>query len=529
MDVQTIEACLTRLGTAVQQDPELLAACAGTLRAYFGPNQGRGRDATAVRRHLEWFLCEQSSGSGLVLDDVWLRHGEALDLDDDCRRALRDSHTGVFEVTGVRTGEGFWLRDLGSLGEYPVRESEASALVQVGDVVAGRLYPLGNGDHALARSAFVRRSPSLLQALRADLSEARKERRGVVRIGGSELEAMFAPPADPEVDPVAAARKLLASSGAAPADIERWMQDLAQAPFDPRRIVHGADDALAPILDALAFDTSVDLDEARRVLIAAWHSLTRLGPGQGASLVPASAPGGEVQVETALARFRQGTQEGRPLSQMLDELERELDISIEPDEDELAPAPDFPGVVGAMVTEFLWETAAEHGVQAAAELRSLETLGESAREVGVFETLTPLDLARWAGVHVVEAEIVRGAGEAQALVAALRRFVRWAREVHEVDLGAAGDALLKRLEAELPRIAEANARRTRAGKGGGMHRLRALSEDGLAELECEGELVAARIDMVLAEWLRPGDLLRGRVDDEGRLAVYAAHPNLNPA
>ena len=528
MDVQTIEACLTRLGSAVQQDPELLAACAASLRGYFGPNLGRGRDAAAARRHLEWFLCEQASGSGLVLDEVWARHGEALALEPECRRALRDSHTGVFEVTGVRTGDGFWLRDLGSLGEYPVRESEASALVQVGDVVAGRLYPLGNGDHALARSAFVRRSPSLLQALRADLSEARKARRGVVRIGGGELEAMFAPPADPEVDPVAAARKLLATAGAAPADIERWMQDLAQAPFDPRRIVHGADDALAPILDALAFDTSVDLDEARRVLIAAWHALARLGPGQGASLVPASAPGGEGAVETALARFRQGTQEGRPLSQMLDELERELDITIEPDEDELAPAPDFPGVVGAMVTEFLWETAAEHGVQAAAELRSLESLGESARDVGVFENLSPLDLARWAGMHVLEAGLVRGAGEAQALVAALRRFVRWAREVHEVDLGAEGEALLKRLEAQLPRIAEANARRTRAGKGGDMHRLRAMSEDGLAELELDGEMVAARIDMVLAEWLRPGDLLRGRIDDEGRLAVYAVHPDLAP-
>jgi hypothetical protein len=41
-------------------------------------------------------------------------------------------------------------------------------------------------------------------------------------------------------------------------------------------------------------------------------------------------------------------------------------------------------------------------------------------------------------------------------------------------------------------------------------------------------MVAARIDMVLAEWLRPGDLLRGRIDDEGRLAVYAVHPDLAP-
>lgn len=533
MTQQPMEQLLNRLAVLVQHDEELAPLLVASGPGYFGPAHGAfAPDAAALRRHLEWFLCESAGPGGPTLDLVRERVGAAAGLDDEgCYRALRDSHTGVFEVTSIKPGEGFWLRDLGSLGEYPVRETEASRLVQAGDVVAGRLFPLGNGDHALSRSAIVRRAPNLAKALRADLEEARKLRRGVVRIGGSEIESMFAAASDKASgDPVAAARKLLHQAGLAPVDAERWLEELAQAPFDPQRLVHGADDALAPLLDALAFDTGADLDEARRVLIAAWHALAAEGPGRGKSLQPAAGaaamePRRTADVETALSRFEQGTREGRPLAQMLDELERELDLAGEPDEDELAPAPDFPGVVGAMVVEFLWETAQEHGPGQAAELRILETLGESARDVGVFENLAPRDLARFAGVHAIERGIARTAGEAQQLVAALRKFCRWAREVHEVDMGAEGEALLKRLESELPRVAEANARRTRQAEGGDYAELLHLEADGRADVHLEGATRNVRIDMTLVPWLKPGDRLRSRIDDEGRLAVYAVHPN----
>ena len=528
-----MEELLTRLAALIQRDEDLAPLLGASGRDYFGPATARfAPDAAALRRHLEWFLCESAGPEGPTLDLVREKVGTAAGLDDEGRyRALRDSHTGVFEVTSIKPGEGFWLRDLGSLGEYPVRETEASKLVQTGDVVAGRLFPLGNGDHALSRSAIVRRAPNLAKALRADLEEARKLRRGVVRIGGSEIEAMFAAGADKEAsgDPVAAARKLLHEAGLAPMDAERWLEELAQAPFDPQRLVHGADDALAPLLDALAFDTGADLDEARRVLIAAWHALASEGPGRGRSLQPAAGPAADTRraadVETALRHFEQGTREGRPLTQMLDELERELDLAGDPDEDELAPAPDFPGVVGAMVVEFLWETAQEQGPAQAAELRILETLGESARDVGVFENLSARDLARFAGVHAIERGLVRTAGEAQQLVAALRKFCRWAREVHEVDLGAEGEALLKRLESELPRVAEANARRTRQAEGGDYAELLHLEADGRADVHLEGATRNVRIDMTLVPWLKPGDRLRSRIDDEGRLAVYAVFPN----
>lgn len=525
-----MEDTLTRLSALIQRDDELAPLLHASRRDYFGPDAGQAApDAAALRRHLEWFLCESAGPEGPTLDLVRERLGDAGLADEGELRALRDSHTGVFEVTSIKPGQGFWLRDLGSLGEYPVREAEASQLVQTGDVVAGRLFPLGNGDHALSRSALVRRSPTLVKALRADLEEARKQRRGVVRIGGSELEAMFAPTAgrSDNGDPVAAARKLLHEAGIAPMDVERWLQELAQAPFDPQRIVHGADDALAPLLDALAFDTGADLDEARRVLIAAWHALASEGPGAGKSLQPAGTPTQRsADIDTAIAHFQQGTREGRPLAQMLDELERELDLATEPDEDELAPAPDFPGVVGAMVVEFLWEMAQAHGAAQAAELRILESLGESARDVGVFENFSVRDLARFAGVHAVDRGIVRTAADAQQLVAALRKFCRWAREEHEVDLGAEGEGFLKRLESELPRVAEANARRTRQAEGGDYAELLHIEPDGRADVHLDGATRTVRIDMTLASWLKPGDRLRSRVDDEGRLAVYAVHPNL---
>lgn len=534
MTDQPMEATLNRLSALVQRDEELAALLAASRHDYFGPAAAAPlADPAAARRHFEWFLCESAGPQGPTLELLRERLGDAGLLDEGELRALRDSHTGVFEVTSIKPGTGFWLRDLGSLGEYPVRETEASQLVQSGDVVAGRLFPLGNGDHALSRSALVRRSPTLAKALRADLEAARKARRGVVRIGGSELEAMFAPAAGKtaSVDPVAEARKLLHDAGLAPADVERWMQELAQSPFDALRLVHGADDALAPLLDALAFDTAADLDDARRVLIAAWHALSMEGPGAGLSLQPASGAqprpkGRAADIDTAMAHFQQGTREGRPLSQMLDELERELDLAAEPDEDELAPAPDFPGVVGAMVVEFLWETAQAHGPAQAAELRILETLGESARDVGVFENLSTRDLARFAGVHAIDRGIVRTAADAQQLVAALRRFCRWAREEHEVDLGQEGEGFLKKLESELPRVAEANARRTRQAEGGEYAELLHLEPDGKADVHMEGATRTVRIDVALVPWIKPGDRLRSRIDDEGRLAVYAVHPNL---
>ena len=535
-----MEDCLARLGVLILRDDELAARFAATIPEFYGPPNagtaaGVSPDVASRRRHLEWFVCESAGPDGPTIDLLRAQLGEASGLEDEgTYRALRDSHTGVFEVTGVKPGEGFWLRDLGSLGEYPIREASASTQVQTGDVIAGRLFPLGDADHALAHSSIVRRSPTLAKALRADLDEARKVRRGVVRIGGSELEAMFAGAvtgAAEAQDAIAEARKLLHEGGIAPLDIERWLQDLADAPFDAKRIVHGADDALAPILDALAFDTSVDLDAARKVLITAWHALSTRGPGTGKSVQPTPPPraGQEerasTDVETALKHFQAGTREGRPLTLMLDELERDLGLAAEPDEDELAPAPDFPGVVGAMIVEFLWETAQEHGPARAAELRILESLGESAREVGVFENLSARDLARWAGVYAVDRGVVSTANDAQQLVAALRKFCRWAREVHEIELGDEGEHLLKKLDSELPRIAEANARRTRASEGGELAELLTLEVDGKAEVRYEGSVRTVRLDVSLVPWLKAGDMLRGRPDDEGRFALYSAHPS----
>src|SRR5882672_2637625 len=218
----------------------------------------------ASRRHLEWFLLERPSSAldGVPVESVLARVGELGpdDIDEEALRALLSSTCGVFEVTGVSVGEGAWVKDLGALGEYPLHEPEGSHAFEIGDVLVGRLFGVGDALHRLSPAAGFFRSEKLHQALIDDLARAREQRRGVLRLSQREIEAMFWPSVvEPADDPVAAARAFLCESGFGEATIDGIFEELALTPFDPTLTVYGIDDALAAILERLAFETTVDL------------------------------------------------------------------------------------------------------------------------------------------------------------------------------------------------------------------------------------------------------------------------------
>ena len=52
-----------------------------------------------------------------------------------------------------------------------------------------------------------------------------------------------------------------------------------------------------------------------------------------------------------------------------------------------------------------------------------------------------------------------------------------------------------------------------------------LEVDGKAEVRYEDSVRTVRLDVSLVPWLKAGDMLRGRPDDEGRFALYSAHPS----
>jgi hypothetical protein len=358
----------------------------------------------------------------------------------------------------------------------------------------------------------------------------------VLRLAQSEIEQLFyRPRAGEAADPVGALRALLLRGGVAAYEVDELLELLAAEPFDAQNPTPGAGDLLGEILDRLAFETDLELESAREALIAAWLELTRKGPGRGASLVPArAAPApapaprspGELAVSEALARFDADRAAGRPLEQSFDELERALALEGEPDPDELAPAPDFPGAVAALVDEFLWDLGRTEGEAAVRACESLRTLGRFAEPIGMPDNLGLRALADYAARWTIDEDLLHGADEASALVRALERFTAWAEETGALTLEPGVAKLLERLARELPRVVEANQRRTRRADTGEGELFELLeNEAGRLRLRHERQTIELSADPLLAQWLRPGDLLRGRASD-GRLALYACYPCL---
>lgn len=523
------------LERALREDTELAREFLESQREFFHGHYDAARvdrDETARRRHLEWFLVERVSPSfeRLAVEHLAQHHAVRTGLDDPVQLlTLVHSHAGVFEVTGADEATGVWLRDLASNGEYPVVDPSAAHVLHKGDLVAGRIFPTTDSGYRISRAAAIHRNSTLLDALRADLERARATRRGVMRLGQREIEGMFFADLAPESgDPVGDARGLLLEAGIERDEIEAWFEVLAETPFRRDRIVVGVDDALGPILDRLAFETGSDLDSARRALVRAWEHLSVAGPGRGPSLrpVPKRAAESPADVARALAALEEKRRQGAPLDQAFDELEAELALDDDDEADADPLAPDFPGGVAAVITEFLWETELTAGPERARELVRIESLGRFARDIGAFENLSVRDLLAYTSWWLPESNELESGDAAHSTLAALSNFCRWADETQQVDLHAQFHETLTALTHSLPRVIEANKRRTRAadpsqgelfeiaGIRGGAARLR---DRGQSERE-------AAIEPDLAAWLRAGDRVRAEIHADGRVAIYCCYP-----
>ncbi|MBK7641830.1 MAG: hypothetical protein IPJ19_02060 [Planctomycetes bacterium] len=538
----SVERAYTALRSWVRDEPLLESEFQSSAREFFGaPAAAPGTDRElSERRHLEWFVLERESAAlgGMPLQMLAEREeAAARGLGPAEIAAWIGSFAGVFEITSVRPGEGLWLRDLAGSGEYPLAEPEVSQLLASGDMIAGRIYPVGDTLFRASPAAAFFRDAELLVALRSDFDRERERRRGVLRLAQSEIERLFhRPRVEPQTDPLATVRALLLQGGVANDDVDEIFEELASVPYSADSLAPGAGDLLGEILDRLAFETDLELESTRVALIAAWQHLTRKGPGQGPSLQPApppararqAAPKGKdrIAVAEALAKLDLDRAAGRSVDQSFDELERALELEPEVDPDELAPAPDFPGAVAALVEEFLWDLGRLEGEAAANACELLRTLGRYAEPIGIPDNLGLRALADYAARWVIDEDLLHGAEDASVLVHALQRFVAWAEETGALTLEEGSRGLLERLARELPRIAEANQRRTRSAESGEGDLFELLALDsGELRLRRDGEEISLRADPQLALWLRPGDLLRGR-DSEGRLALYACYPCL---
>lgn len=531
-----IDSAFEGLQPLIERDPALQSELARAV-AEFGHGEPDAPAAAASwhRRLLEWFVLERASGSLRAppleeLLDAARERGEELVASQAA--GLRGSQVGIFRVTGVEPERGLWLKDLASRGEYPISEPGAALLFQRGDLIAGRIFPLDDGSWHVSCAAAFFRDDELARALESDLEKARSARRGFVRISQLELERMFfLDSRATQDDALAAARALLVQGGVEAEEIERIFERFAQAPFDRERVVHGADDVLAEVLDRLAFETAIDLDHARRLLMLAWSQLAHRGPGSGAALRPAPPPRPERRereagVRTALDEFERARAQGQPLDTAFAELEAELGLELDASEDEAEPAPDFPGVVGAVIEEFLWEVQRQED-QRAAELESVRLFGSFAAHVGVLENLSTRDLLAYACHWLPESGALGDADAARAHLSALNAFLRWTDEEQGLAIHAAFKPTLRGLESSLPRIVEANRRRTRASdpaSGELFECVGVLAPERLRLRDKAGDEFEADVDPELVRWLRAGDRMRARLHEDGRLAVYCCYP-----
>lgn len=467
--LRALEHELDELALDLLAGEELAAEFRIDRAAFLGAEDG-DEDAAARRRHLEWFLLERECAAiGSVPLEVAVELRTTHDDDRALRyAALRGSRAGIFVVSRVDPAEGVLLDELLGRGQYVADEPALAAGLDAGDLVVGRIFPRDlatDGERTtwcLSSGAANLRNPQLLEALTKDVEELRARSRGPLRMTQAELEVMFfresleadqadttpEPPAVPEAEatpeppvPLAVqlerARGLLVGGGLEP---ERWTEivDLLRArPMPEADLALGGDDPLGWVLDELAFETDLDLDDARRRLADLWRSLhAEVEPAGSATGPDEAGPADAVdpaRTRAALERFDAGRAEGLDVEDLFAALEAELGLDAEPEDDDHR-VPDFPGVLGALVQEFLWDGAriAEADLDAfVAEHRELELFVQYGAFLGVADELDLDHLRVFLGRWLWEQPAVLAESRDLArLGASLGAFLTWLAEHH---------------------------------------------------------------------------------------------------
>lgn len=531
---EDLERAVAWLELRVEADPDLRAELRGSRAEFFEHRGATAVEAQAERRHLEWFLCERPSASRGGTPIEALVHAEVqedVEAPHEALAAWLASLASVFEVTAVAAGEGAWVRDLAGGGEYVLEEAEASLAFEVGDLLVGRIFPVETRVHRLSGAAGLFRDERLLAAVRADLERARSSRRGTLRLSQADLERMFwsdpvAPPATRPTleEALARANVVLSAGGLAQEACEAIFDALREAPQGTPPLLPGAEDALGEVLSMLAMESDVDLKAAREALLEVWSGYAL---AQSSEPTPAQPPprSRAADVRSAIEAFDRGRAEGRDLEELFRDLEQDLGLEDdEPGDEEFAP--DFPGVVQAMVEEYLWELERESGESVARAQSGLRLFGTFGSGVGVFENLTRRDLLLFASIWLPEYGQLEDGRAADDVLVALEGFCAWCSSQHDFDLKSEFDAELSDMRSALPRLID--ARRWFAPNSGpqdgALWLVRAVERAQLTLADAAGVERVVAVPETLAEQLRADDWLRGRASGAHGLEIFCAYP-----
>lgn len=437
---------VAELAATLSQNARLGAELQRARRQFFGDGAASPPDEAAEHRFAEWFLFERESETlGAVPAEV--------EPYADVARELEDSIAGLFLVESV--GDSVNARDVQS-GELV--ELVDGRPLQVGDLLVGRLYPAEQERwSASAATPALRPGRALADALVRDLAKIEVDRRLLqielehllLRHHGGAEEAIMPGPAPEPVAPLehleADLQQLLERAGD-PHEAEIISQQLAAAPR-PGTL-------MGPLLDQLAFDTEVDLEQARRLLLEIWNA-HHAGAAPDAAATPEerTGPPGEALGEQLVRTLDEGLGERRDVDAVFAQLEQlagiEPDAEDDPEDDAAAslvqrlaegPADALDGGgdtdagdLAPLVTEFHWETETQD-----VDASPLQLWVELQRNAPVpnteLETIAAQDVMRLL-LHVYlrsapheRAELVHAAFEE------LTRFYDWLAVTQEMDL-----------------------------------------------------------------------------------------------
>ncbi len=287
-----------------------------------------GAATAADLRFHEWFLLERESE---LLGAVPAVVPPFVDLAE----ALPDSVLGVFLVQPT-AGDLVVARDLQDEADLELVAPKGA--LRPGDLLVGRIYDHGGGRWlpSSALSIF-RPGAELGKAFQRDVQRLDLQRR----LRQIELEHLLLHRNRP-LDTDKAAVKVVPLEHLE-ADLDRLLvtsgSELSAADISQQlALAVRPGPVLGPMLDSLAFDTVVDLDRARALLLEIWNAhhegeeqedRTTLEPDLG------STPPGETLGERLVRTLDEGLQQKRDVGELFAQLERMAGIDPDPDEDDL--------------------------------------------------------------------------------------------------------------------------------------------------------------------------------------------------
>ena len=444
---------LLLLGRA-QAEPRLRAELARARREFFGadaPGYVDPEDPVALdvaaQRFAEWFLIERVSD---VLGRTPLESfGEPAGVD----AALAASRAGLFLIESG--GDEAVARDLeGADALSLVGVSEA---MRAGDVLVGRLFAVG--DDAFVPSvatALWSRSPEIAVAFQRDLRRMDLGRR----LDQAELERLVFQQwavgthgaRTGEVEPDVPIERLEADLQSMLE--EAGMEDVYSATglnAALRATLEHPGGVIGPVLDDLAFESAVDLDRARELLLSLWNATRAAPPGSRCApnaprmpttpVTPPRAAGfreqtGEHLGERLARRIEEGLGRTENADELFADVERMLGESIEDgggDADEATDSSLETGDLEPLIQEFAWE--AELCASDEARLFGLVAAQVAAPVPRLnVEYLDADDWFRWLLQIWLGAAPDRRASQLRSAFALAERFQHWLVDEHTIDI-----------------------------------------------------------------------------------------------